>query len=33
MTDRYPPFRLDMGGTDLGSTLSAGGMSEPCDIR
>ena len=33
MTDRYPPFRLDMGGTDPGSTLSLGSMPEPCDIR
>jgi len=33
MTDRYPPFRLDMGGTDPGSTLSLGGMPEPRDIR
>jgi len=33
MTDRYPPFRLDMGGTDPGSTLSLGHMPEPCDIR
>jgi hypothetical protein len=32
-TDRYPPFRLDMGGTDPGSTLSLGSMPEPCDIR
>ena len=24
MTDRYPPFRLDMGGADPGSTLSLG---------
>jgi hypothetical protein len=33
MTDRYPPFRLDMGGTDPGSTLSLGTTPEPCDIR
>jgi hypothetical protein len=33
MTDRYPPFRLDMDGTDPGSTLSVGSMPEPCDIR
>jgi Domain of unknown function (DUF4389) len=33
MTDRYPPFRLDMGGTDPGSTLSLGGMPETSDIR
>jgi hypothetical protein len=33
MTDRYPPFRLDMGGTDPGSTLSLGDMPESCDIR
>src|SRR6266436_3716268 len=33
MTDRYRPFRLDMGGTDPGSTLSLGSMPEPCDIR
>ena len=33
MTDRYPPFRLDMGGTDPGSTLSLGTMPEPCDVR
>jgi hypothetical protein len=33
MTDTYPPFRLDMGGTDPGSTLSLGSMPEPCDIR
>jgi hypothetical protein len=32
-TERYPPFRLDMGGTDPGSTLSLGSMPEPCDIR
>jgi Domain of unknown function (DUF4389) len=29
MTDRYPPFRLDMGGTDPGSTLSLGSTPEP----
>ena len=28
-----PPFRLDMGGTDPGSTLSLGSTPEPCDIR
>jgi Domain of unknown function (DUF4389) len=33
MTDRYPPFRLDMGGTDPGSTLSLADMPEPCAIR
>jgi hypothetical protein len=35
MTDRYPPFQLDMGGTDPGSagTLSLATLSEPCDIR
>jgi uncharacterized protein DUF4389 len=33
MTDRYPPFRLDMGGTDPGGTLSLGITPEPCDIR
>ena len=33
MTDRYPPFRLDMGGTDPGSTLSLGSTPEPGDIR
>ena len=33
MTDTYPPFRLDMGGTDPGSTLSLDSMPEPCDIR
>jgi hypothetical protein len=32
MTDRYPPFRLDMGGTDPGSTLSLGSTPDPCDI-
>jgi hypothetical protein len=32
MTDRYPPFQLDMGGTDPGSTLSLGATPEPCDI-
>jgi hypothetical protein len=32
MTDRYPPFRLDMGGTDPGSRLSLDSMPEPCDI-
>jgi hypothetical protein len=33
MTDTYPPFRLDMGGIDPGSTLSLDDMPEPCDIR
>ena len=33
MTDCYPPFRLDMGGTDPGSTLSLGSTPEPGDIR
>ena len=33
MTDRYPPFQLDMGGTDPGSPLSLDTMPEPCDIR
>ena len=33
MTDRYPPFQLDMGGTDPGSTLSLSATPEPCDIR
>ena len=33
MTDRYPPFRLDMGGTDPGSTLSLDVKPEPCDVR
>ena len=33
MTDRYPPFRLDLGGTDPGSTLSLGDMPDSCDIR
>ena len=28
----YPPFRLDMGGADSGSTLSLGVTPEPCDI-
>jgi hypothetical protein len=32
MTDRYPPFQLDMGGTDPGSTLSLGATPEPCDV-
>ena len=32
-TGRYLPSRLDMGGTDPGSTLSLGSMPEPCDIR
>jgi hypothetical protein len=31
-TDRYPPFQLDMGGTDPGSTLSLGATPEPCDV-
>ena len=30
---RCPPFRLDMGGTDPGSTLSLGSMPGPRDIR
>ena len=29
MTDRYPPFQLDMGGTDPGSTLNLGATPEP----
>jgi hypothetical protein len=33
MTDRCPPFRLDIGGIDRGSTLSLGETPEPCDIR
>ena len=33
MTDRYPPFQLDMGGTDPGSTLSLDTLPEACDIR
>jgi Domain of unknown function (DUF4389) len=33
MTDQYPPFRLDMGGTDPGSTLTVDSMPEPCDVR
>jgi hypothetical protein len=33
MTDRYPPFQLDMGGIDPGSTLSLGATPEPCDVR
>ena len=33
MTDHYPPFRLDMGGTDPGSMLTVDSMPEPCDIR
>src|SRR5215467_7248906 len=33
MTDRYPPFQLDLGGTDPGSPLSLGATPEPCDIR
>jgi Domain of unknown function (DUF4389) len=33
MTDRYPPFQLDLGGMDPGSTLSLGATSEPCDVR
>jgi hypothetical protein len=33
MTDRYPPFQLDLGGTDPGSTLSLSTTPEPCDIR
>jgi hypothetical protein len=27
------PVRLDVGGTDPGSTLSLGATPEPCDIR
>jgi hypothetical protein len=30
MTDRYPPFRLDTGGTDPGSTLAVDSTPEPC---
>jgi hypothetical protein len=30
---RYPPFQLDMGGTDPGSTLSLVATPESCDIR
>ena len=33
MTDRYPPFQLDMGGTDPGSPLSLDTLPEACDIR
>ncbi len=33
MTDRYPPFQLDMGGTDPGSTFTVDSLLEPCDIR
>ena len=33
MTDRYPPFQLDMGGIDPGSTLSLSATPEPCDIQ
>jgi len=33
MTDRYPPFQLDMGGTDPGRTLSLSATPEACDIR
>ena len=33
MTDCYPPFQLDMGGMDPGSTLSLDATPEPCDIR
>ena len=33
MTDRYPPFQLDVGGTDPGSPLSLDVTSEPCDVR
>jgi len=33
MTDQYPPFRLDMGGTDPGRTLTVDSLPEPCDIR
>ncbi len=32
-TDQFPPFRLDLGGTDPGSTLSLDRLPEPCDIR
>ena len=32
MSVRYPPFRLDMGGADPGSTLSLGVTPEPCGI-
>jgi hypothetical protein len=32
MTDRYPPFQLDMGGTDPGSPLSVGATPELCDV-
>jgi len=32
MTDRYPPFRLDMGGTDPGRTLSLGAGTKPCEL-
>jgi hypothetical protein len=33
LTDRYPPFQLDIGGTDPGSALSLGATPEPCDVR
>jgi hypothetical protein len=33
MTDRYPPFQLDMGGTDPGSPLSLDVTPELCDVR
>jgi hypothetical protein len=33
MTDQYPPFQLDMGGTDPASTFSLAAPSEPCDVR
>jgi Domain of unknown function (DUF4389) len=33
MTDRYPPFQLDLGGADPGSTISLPAPAEPCDIR
>ena len=33
MTDSYPPFQLDMGGTDPGSTLSPSMPSEPAAAR
>jgi len=33
MTDRYPPFQLDLGGSDPGRTLSLSATPEPCDIR
>ena len=33
MTDRDPPFQLDLGGSDPGRTLSLSATPEPCDIR